>query len=71
MLYVMKKKLFINNTFLSTNLSAICQFTNAYCLLIFLKLYKILHFLLQNCDLKFKLWIKRIHLCAFKNEFGI
>ena len=38
--------------------------------LFFFKLYKMLHFSIQNCDLKFTVWIKLIHLCAVKNEFG-
>ena len=33
-------------------------------------LYKISRFSTQNCDLKFPLWIKLIHLCVFKYEFG-
>ena len=60
----------MNNTLKSTNLNVIYQFTNAYYLLIFLKIYKKSHFPIQNCHLKFVLRIKLTHLCAFKYEFG-
>ena len=37
---------------------------------IFLRLYMILRFSIQNCDLKFILPIKFIHICVFKHECG-
>ena len=60
----------MNSTFYCTNLNVISQFTNAYYLLIFQKLCKVSHFPIQNWDSNFTMWIKLIHLCAFKHEFG-
>ena len=61
------KKLLLNSAFF--NLNAICPFTNPCYLLLFLKLYKLSHFSVQNYDLKFKLEIKLIHLCSFVYKF--
>ena len=64
MLYVVEKAFYRWFLFENVpNLNAIYQFTNAYNLLVFLKLYKISH--LSMLALRIKL----VHLCVFKNEF--
>ena len=65
------KKLFMNSTFSEYQFKFhLPVYKCILLILIFLKLYKISHFSIQNNDLKFTLSMQIIHLCAFKHEFG-
>ena len=63
----------MSNPFLDYASKYYLQFINVYYLLIFLKLNNNNYnkiFSMQNCDLKFTLWIELINLCAFTYVFG-
>ena len=62
-LYVMEKAFYEQYFFRA--LKKLASLKIAYYLLMFLKLYKISQFSIQNCDLRFTVQIKLIHLCAF------